>query len=173
MRSPLLAAVLLFAALGATAFQPPDIIDDDDFPPPGVKAVRPGPPPGAKDGGPGGGDGGSRGEAPRMARLKQLTFDRRPSAILKAWAPPPKDANKWDAIKTPVELEVEAFQKDVVRGEWAKVKAYLVSLPDEEAIAAYQQMLQSLRQAPSPLAGTLPPGAMIQPPSGTPSPWTT
>src|SRR5947209_10386664 len=43
----------------------------------------------------GGPDGGGAKESPRMAKLKQLQFDRRPSAVLKAWAPTAKkDADK-------------------------------------------------------------------------------
>src|SRR5262249_20584480 len=53
---------------------------------------------GGKKGGP---DGPGKGpdkdtpkESPRMQRLKQLSFDRRPSAILKAWAPQPPPVEK-------------------------------------------------------------------------------
>src|SRR6516225_2079243 len=34
--------------------------------------------------------------SPRMQRLKTLTFDRRPGAILSAWAPKPKDKTSPD-----------------------------------------------------------------------------
>ena len=104
-------------------------------------------------GGPGGGAPKAAAESPRLARLKTLTFDRRPSAVLKKWAPEAKpDPNKVVVVKDPaveaLDKEILAFQKAVALGEWAQVKAYLASLPDEEAIAGYKQMLQSLQQSP-------------------------
>src|SRR5436305_10308967 len=162
MRTPVLPAAFFVAAVFATAVQPPDILDEGPQPPPGFKGGKSGGPPPGMKGGPGGESGGSPAESPRMGKLKQLTFDRRPSAILKTWAPLTK-IEEAHVVKTPLDVEIDAFQLNVVRGDWAKVKAYLTSLPDEEAIAAYRQMLQSLRQTPSPLPGTLPPGAMIQP----------
>jgi hypothetical protein len=43
-------------------------------------------------------------ETPRLAKLKQLTYDRRPSAVLKAWAPEPKpDAAADKPAKDPKE----------------------------------------------------------------------
>jgi hypothetical protein len=161
MRTPVLPLVLFIAAAFATAYQPPPGFDDDGPEPTTLKGGRPGGPQPGMKGGPGGEPGGTT-EATRMGKLKQLSFDRRPSSILKAWAPQPK-GDELPGVKSPLDLEVESFHKSVIRGEWAKVKTYLASLPDEEAIAAYQQMLQSLRQTPSPLAGALPPGAMIQP----------
>jgi hypothetical protein len=91
-----------------------------------------------------------------MQRLKTLTFDRRPGAILSAWAPKPKDKTspdqESDAPKKPkkkpeeekLDREIEAFQRTVVLGQWPAVKAYLSSLSPMEAKAAYSQMLVSL-----------------------------
>ncbi len=91
-------------------------------------------------------------EGPRLAKLKALTFDRRPSAILKSWAPEPKlEEGKLvpkDAKELALEKELAAFRKSVAVGDWATVKTYLASLPDEEAIVGYRQMLQSLQQSP-------------------------
>src|SRR5262245_59976750 len=88
--------VLFALMLGVTVFAQPQVAppprsgggpvppcgpDDDEPPfPPGM---------GGKKGGPGGPGGPT--ETPRMMRLKPLSFDRRPSTILKAWAPKPKD----------------------------------------------------------------------------------
>ena len=91
-------------------------------------------------------------DSPRLTRLRQLTFDRRPSAVLKAWAPPPKDDKPAPPPKDPksaeLDKELAAFQKDVTLGNWAGVKRYLESLPDEEAVAGYQQLLRNLQQRP-------------------------
>ncbi|HEX4609860.1 MAG TPA: hypothetical protein VH092_16810 [Urbifossiella sp.] len=100
-------------------------------------------------------------ETPRMARLKSLSFDRRPSAILKAWAPktevkkaatpepPEKGAKAPDPKAAELAKEIAAFQTNVTLGKWADVKAYLASLPEDEAAAAYKQLLRGLQQGPA------------------------
>ena len=99
--------------------------------------------------------GGAK-ESPRLAKLKQLQFDRRPSAVLKAWAPAPKKDPKDDAApkKDPkdeaLDKELADFQKNVSTGQWDKVKDYLASLPDEESLAAYKQLLTSLQRSRTP-----------------------
>ena len=40
------------------------------------------------------------------------------------------------------------FRKNVTLGKWPQVKEYIASLPDEEAMAAYRQLLKSLQQRP-------------------------
>lgn len=100
-------------------------------------------------------------EAPRLTKLKTLTFDRRPSAVLKAWAPksevkkaapetPDKDKKEPDPKAEELAKELAAFQANVTLGKWGDVKAYLASLPEDEGTAAYKQLLRSLRQGPSP-----------------------
>ena len=89
--------------------------------------------------------------SPRFNRLKTLAFDRRPSAMLKAWAPkPPSD--KPAPVKDPkveaLDKEITEFTKNVTLGNWAAVKTYIASLPDEEAILAYKQLLTSLQRNP-------------------------
>jgi hypothetical protein len=167
MRKSLLPLALLALVLGVTAYAQPQVA-----PPPragGGPVPAEGPdgpdgepplPPGVigKKGGPGGPGGGSA-ETPRMTRLKQLTFDRRPSAVLKAWAPKPKDDKQpppKDEKAAALDKEVAEFQKNVTLGKWAEVKAYVASLPDEEATAAYKQLLRSLQQPPG--MGVLGPG---------------
>jgi hypothetical protein len=99
-------------------------------------------------------------ESPRMARLKSLAFDRRPSSILQAWAPkaearkpavpdkgPGKEPKK-DPEAEKLDKELAAFQKSVTLGKWGEVKAYLASLPDDEADAGYKQLLRNLQQRP-------------------------
>src|SRR5690349_14477712 len=97
---------------------------------------------------------------PRMQRLKALTFDRRPGAVLKAWAPKPPEndpaAADPSAPKKPrkkpegerLDREVEAFQRAVTPGQWPAVRAYLRGLSGIEARAAYGQMLRSLSVTP-------------------------
>lgn len=85
----------------------------------------------------------------RLARLQTLTFDRRPSAILKSWAPSEEDPDPNSPPKDPKQIaldkELEAFQRSVALGEWEQVKAYLATLPDEEATAAYGQLLVQMQ----------------------------
>ncbi|MFO0842538.1 MAG: hypothetical protein U0797_09105 [Gemmataceae bacterium] len=86
-------------------------------------------------------------DSPRLQKLKALTFDRRPSSVLKAWAPAApakKDAPKPDSLT----MELEHFQRVVTLGRWDEVKFYLSVLPKAEAKAAYQQMLNSLQMNP-------------------------
>src|ERR1043165_7366363 len=107
-------------------------------PPPHVagKAAQPAQPDGPD--GPGMGKKDGPKETPRMTRLKSLNFDRRPSSILKAWAPEPKKDKKPEPPKTPdpktsdpknpeakapdpkaaeLEKELAAFQKNVTLGK--------------------------------------------------------
>jgi hypothetical protein len=158
MRKPLLPLALFAVAAGctaaaqtpATAPAPRAKVVPGEPAPPGAVAVGP-------DGKPVPAEAkGSEGpkESPRLAKLKQLQFDRRPSAILKAWAPESKDAaDKRPTIQDPKEAELEkelaAFRKNVTLGNWAAVKDYLASLPDEEAIAGYRQLLQGLQRGPA------------------------
>lgn len=106
-------------------------------------------------------------ESPRMTRLKQLAFDRRPSAMLKAWAENnTRMGNDNSGVaKTPLDLEMEGLQKQVTRGDWLAVKEYLKKIPLVEAKAAYQQLLQSLQSIPAPAAGAQP-VPMIMGPNG-------
>lgn len=99
--------------------------------------------------------------SPRMQRLKGLTFDRRPGAILKAWAPRPKPGDEGDtdpsAPRKPkkkpeeekLDQEIEALQRAVTLGDWPAVKAYFRSLMPQEAKAAYGQILKSLSITPT------------------------
>jgi hypothetical protein len=97
---------------------------------------------------------------PRMQRLKAITYDRRPSAMLDAWKPKPKDDKKPELPlgaptppkKTPEEekldKEIETLQRVVSLGEWAAVKEYLNRLTEVEAVAAFGQILRSLSVPP-------------------------
>ncbi|HEY8503399.1 MAG TPA: hypothetical protein VIL46_02375, partial [Gemmataceae bacterium] len=111
-------------------------------------------------------------ESPRLQKLRQLQFDRRPSAILKAWSEPkdrpkdkpkgpkdsgakPKDGEKKEESELdPIDAELKLFQRNVTLGDWPAVKKYLATLPEEEAKAGYKQLLQSFQRMPG-----MPPGA--------------
>jgi hypothetical protein len=99
-------------------------------------------------------------ESPRMQKLKQLSFDRRPSAILKAWAPaPPEEPKEKKKEKTPskaakakpdpLDAEMKALERNVTLGNWAAVKKYLAGLPAEEGKAGYEHLLQGLQGGPA------------------------
>jgi hypothetical protein len=102
-------------------------------------------------------------ESPRLARLNQLQFDRRPSTILKAWSKrdEPKTTSPKGPPKTTLDLEMEKFQQQVTRGDWVAVRAYFAKLPGNEGKAAYKQLLQSLQATPNAPAGGFP-GRMIR-----------
>ena len=88
-------------------------------------------------------------DTPRLIKLRQLSFDRRPSAVLKAWAPQPPKEVKADAPKAdPFAKEMESFQRQVTLGQWPAVKVYLAGLKPVEAKAGYKQLLNSLRSNP-------------------------
>lgn len=153
------AFTLLALAAGMTAYAQLPVA-----PPPRVagKPAQPVEPVGPD--GPGAGKKDGPKETPRMTRLKSLSFDRRPSSILKAWAPEPKKDTKPEPPKTPdpknpeakapdpkaaeLEKELAAFQKNVTLGKWADVKTYLASLPEDEGAAGYKQLLRSLQGRP-------------------------
>jgi hypothetical protein len=162
-----LAFTLLVLTAGVGAYAQPPVAPAPR--PAGVPlAVTPDGPAGE----PGKGDKGEKDgpkETPRMTRLKSLTFDRRPSSILKAWAPKPEakkaatpeppekgaktpDPKAEELAKKAEELtkEIAAFQLSVTLGKWADVKTYLASLPEDEGAAAYKQLLRGLRQGPGP-----------------------
>ena len=105
-------------------------------------------------------DGATATPSPRLARLTQLQFDRRPSTILKTWAG--RTESKTTPTKEPAKdsltVELETFQKHVTLGNWPAVKVYLAGLPAAESKAAYQQLLQSLQNNP------VTPGARINQP---------
>ncbi len=87
---------------------------------------------------------------PRAEKLKAIQFDRRPSAVLKAWAPEPKpDPAKPAAKVEPLDAEIAAYKTAVVLADWPRVKAYLAGLPDEEATLAYRQTLTALQNPPN------------------------
>ena len=51
----------------------------------------------------------------------------------------PKGKTPQGPAKSPLDLELEAFQKQVTLGDWPAVKTYLGRLPATEGKAAYQQ----------------------------------
>lgn len=94
----------------------------------------------------------------RMQKIQQLTFDRRPSAILKAWSRPegePEEKKPEEPVERapgeakpaepdPFDAELKAFQRDVTLGKWDAVKAFLAKQPKAEARATYSQLLNTL-----------------------------
>ncbi len=113
-------------------------------------------------------------KAARQQKLQKLTFDRRPSHILKEWAKsteppepeseedPPEDTSEEDPDKEkpepdPFDEELKQFQRNVTLGNWPDVKSFLASLSEEEGKTAYRQLLQSLRNVPKGVPPGLPP----------------
>jgi hypothetical protein len=93
--------------------------------------------------------------SPRSQRLKAMTFDRRPGAMLTKWAPKPKDDSD-QAAKKPkkkpeeerLDDEMDGFHFAVTLGDWAHVKKQMRSWHPVEAKLAYAQILRSLANAP-------------------------
>ncbi|MEX1095575.1 MAG: hypothetical protein WED34_05965 [Planctomycetales bacterium] len=104
-------------------------------------------------------------KAARLEKIGQLTFDRRPSAILKAWSgvtgaeqkqppqqsrrPQPGAGPEAAPAEDPFDKELAAFQRDVTLGNWETVKGFIAGLPEDEGRAAYKQLLQGLHGGPS------------------------
>jgi len=108
---------------------------------------------------------------PKLEKFKQLTFDRRPSNILKVWnesqyppRPPAeeedpdkgakkadKDGKKSEVKKDPIDEEIRVFRQDVILGRWDKAKAFIKGFPPEEAETAYNHFLTALVQAAGPV----------------------
>ena len=116
----------------------------------------------------------------RMQTIQRLEFDRRPSAILHAWADSQKEPENEEEEEptkpTPSATEeskqpatkpdwfpagVKLFQRDVTLSNWAEVKHFLIDLPEDEGKALYQRLLQTLQDEPSGMAN-LPPEMRVQ-----------
>ncbi|HAA68135.1 MAG TPA: hypothetical protein DCE55_03240 [Planctomycetaceae bacterium] len=121
-----------------------------------------------------------------VLKINRLKFDRRPSAILAAWAAtgrpassevPPEPAHSTErppgpslpatpaspaASVDPFDEQLLEFQQQVTLGKWTEVKAFLASLPADEAKALYRKLLSSLQMAPPRAARTVP--AVPRPP---------
>lgn len=114
-----------------------------------------------------------------LQAVQQAQFDRRPSAILKAWSTPPKsaeDEKPEGAESTPaadagsedpaaqaaalaaqqvaeenarVQESVESLQRDVTLGNWDGVKTFLGSMEEAERKPSYEHILRSLARRPA------------------------
>ena len=92
-------------------------------------------------------------KAARLQKLQQLTLDRRPSTILRAWAslggaeaanPPSSQPPAKPSEPDPFEDELKALQRSVTMGQWDAVKVALKKFPEEEAKAGYTRILETL-----------------------------
>lgn len=95
----------------------------------------------------------------RLQQLQSMEFDRRPSAILRAWseaAQIPADnssqlegnENGEDSDKSDLSGLIRHLQSAVTRGNWMEVAALLDKLPETERLSAWNQILSSLLQGP-------------------------
>lgn len=96
----------------------------------------------------------------RIQKINKLTFDRRPSSILNAWAEPatkpakdeePEDASadkESEQKPDPFADQLKAFQRHVTLGHWPMVQGYLKGLPEDEGEALYKKLLSSLQSVP-------------------------
>jgi hypothetical protein len=117
-------------------------------------------------------------KALRLQKIQQLTFDRRPSSILKAWSTTPEEeaaqekealekakaarpvparvvATAPDTVQTAenaepdsFDAELKAFRRSVTLGDWNEVKQALKKLPEDEGKALFKQLLQGLPSSP-------------------------
>ena len=83
----------------------------------------------------------------KLTKFKKLTFDRRPSAMLKAWSVPTLKEVKDEAE---IDKVLRVFQRQVTRGNWSAVAKYLKKLPEADAKESYKHLLDSLRKGPPP-----------------------
>jgi hypothetical protein len=180
MRKLLLIATLapLVLIAGVAAQAPPrvaviggaiPIIGSNDEPIPGKVVQLAAPDEEGNPGQPGAAVAKAPKESARYTSLKTLQFDRRPSAILKAWAPEKKDTKTPEAKKTPEQLKTEAITQElnvyklaVILGDWAKVKSLLANWPDEEATLAYKMTVQGILRSQGPNMGGAPDPDQLQ-----------
>jgi hypothetical protein len=143
--APFWALVLLFALAQPPHAQEKKTAAPPPAPPPGEKTEKNEPSakqPEKKD---------EPKESPRLQKLKQLSYDRRPSATLKAWSTPlAKPETKGKEKPDPIDLELALLRRHVTLGNWPAVKDYLAKLPEDEAKAGYKQMLSSLQSGAVP-----------------------
>ncbi len=104
----------------------------------------------------------------RMQKIQQLRFDRRPSVILRAFAPKVEEEEKStnpDEKKPepdPFADSLKLFQQNVTMGNWRDVKTLLTELEEKEGKALYQKLLTSLRGTALPPMENLPPEIQAQ-----------
>ncbi len=115
----------------------------------------------------------------RQQKIQQLQFDRRPSAILKAWSdeaeehatarrnsrssgeglppgrPPKPEPDTFDH-------KINIFRRNVTLSRWDAVEKFLADMEEDEAKALYARMLQSLQGAPPGVPTDLPPQVQNQ-----------
>ncbi len=91
-------------------------------------------------------------ENPRLKKLRELKYDRRPSSVLKTWAKPDdtRDPSFVGPLKPidPLDLEIRTLQANVALGKWPAVKAYFATIPSDEGKAGYRAMLAALSRGP-------------------------
>ena len=88
-------------------------------------------------------------EEKRLQELLKLQYDRRPPALLDAFA-------KQAAGNTAATNEVLRFQADVVAGNWSAVRKFLSELPEKHRPQVYKSMLEALDKTPSSSPGQAP-----------------
>ncbi len=126
-------------------------------------------------------------KAEHLNKIRQLGFDRRPSAILQAWSKPEEEEAEQNDKSVekpelppdifagepppgtpkvdPFDAELKAFQRLVTLGDWSAVAETLKRLPDEEGRALYQHLLEALPSSSG--RATMPnmPPGMAMPPN--------
>ncbi len=107
-------------------------------------------------------------QSARMQKIQQLRFDRRPSAILRAFAPKvkeeekPADPDEKKPEPDPFAESLKLFQQNVTIGNWPDVKKFLAELEEKEGKALYQKLLTALRGTALPPIDNLPPEIQAQ-----------
>lgn len=84
-------------------------------------------------------------ESEKLKKFKAMKLDRRPTAILKAWAD--GEARK---AGSGLDQELAGLAADVAQGRWSEVGKFIQSLPEAERAAAYERLLDALGEPPSP-----------------------
>ncbi|MEK6234578.1 MAG: hypothetical protein N2C14_07685, partial [Planctomycetales bacterium] len=109
-------------------------------------------------------------EQARILKIKQLKFDRRASAILKAWSTPPggnkdskdpKPPTSETKPKDEFDLALGEFVRNVTLGHWNEVKSFLATLSKDEGKTLYQHLVAALASKSS--AISIPAGVKLDP----------
>ncbi|MEY2411140.1 MAG: hypothetical protein QOF48_3810 [Verrucomicrobiota bacterium] len=105
-------------------------------------------------------------ENKRLAEILKLTYDRRPTNVLRMMA---RKATDVPAFTN----DIERFQADVITSDWPAVKKFLAALPEKDAVQVFKSLLAALART-APLQNIAQPNVemaeqMVSPPAARPS----
>jgi hypothetical protein len=105
-------------------------------------------------------------DSPRLKKLQQQQYDRKPSTILKLWAESPSQSSENSTFvgppappeSDPIDAELACLRRMVTLGEWDRVKTVFANYSADDGKAGYKHMVKSLMtEAPQQGGPQIPP----------------